>query len=455
MMKGRGSLKLRLLAAGAGSIVIALAVAGAGLLLLFERHVERRVVIELESDLRQLVSGIGRGADGALQVSSPPAEPRFLEPLSGLYWQMAIEPGRPLLRSRSLWDRALNLPADVLRDGEAHRHTVQGPNGESLLAVERSVVLPAIFGNGGIRVVVAIDRSDIHAAVRAFASDLVPSLALLALALTAAAWVQVSIGLRPLDAVRRRLGEVRAGREARLGAAFPDEVRPLAAEVDHLLEEQAKALARARARAADLAHGLKTPLTVLASSAEDLRAGGDCVMADEIATVADGMRRHVERELARARAGLASRTGTPQSVAAVVDQVIGVLRRTPRGHQLAWTNAVPDDLRVSVDAQDLAELLGNLAENAAKWAVRAVRIAGRRLGDELLVSIEDDGPGIPGAKIETALVRGGRLDESQSGSGLGLAIVGDLLDAYGGSLALNRSSLGGLHAEIRLPLHGT
>jgi signal transduction histidine kinase len=178
-------------------------------------------------------------------------------------------------------------------------------------------------------------------------------------------------------------------------------------------------------------------------------------MADEIATVADGMRRHVERELARARAGLASRAGTPQSVAAVVDQVIGVLRRTPMGHRLAWTNAVPDDLRVSVDAQDLAELLGNLAENAAKWAVRAVRIAGRRLGDELLVSIEDDGPGIPGAKIETALVRGGRLDESQSGSGLGLAIVGDLLDAYGGSLALNRSSLGGLHAEIRLPLHGT
>jgi signal transduction histidine kinase len=389
-----------------------------------------------------------------LQINRPPAEPRFLEPLSGLYWQIALEPDRPLLRSRSLWDTALNLPADVLRDAEVHRHTVQGPGGATLLAVERSVVLPAIIGDRGIRVVVAIDRSDIHAAVRAFASDLVPSLALLALALIAAAWVQVSIGLRPLDAVRRRLGEVRAGREARLGTAFPDEVRPLAAEVDHLLEEQAKALARARARAADLAHGLKTPLTVLASVAEDLRAAGDSAMADEIATVADGMRRHVECELARARAGLASRAGTPQSVAAVADQVIGVLRRTPRGHDLAWTNAVPDDLRVSVDAQDLAEILGNLTENAAKWAMRAVRIAGESQGDEILVSVDDDGPGIPEEKIETVLARGGRLDETQSGSGLGLAIVGDLLDAYGGSLALRRSSLGGLRAEIRLPLHG-
>ena len=115
---------------------------------------------------------------------------------------------------------------------------------------------------------------------------------------------------------------------------------------------------------------------------------------------------------------------------------------------------VPDDLRVSVDAQDLAEILGNLAENAAKWALRAVRIAGESQGDEILVSVDDDGPGIPEEKIETVLARGGRLDETQSGSGLGLAIVGDLLDAYGGSLALRRSSLGGLRAEIRLPLHG-
>jgi hypothetical protein len=236
-----GSLRLRLFAAGAASVALALAVAALGLLWLFERHVERRVALELESDLRQLVSGITRAGDGTLQVSRLPADPRFLEPLSGLYWQIAAPLNGAALRSRSLWDAALDLPADRLGDGELHQHRLRGPGGAVLLAVERSVMLPASLGGGHVRVAVAIDRAEIAAAARAFGADLLPALGLLALVLITAAWVQVTVGLRPLDAVRRRLGDVRAGRASRLGTAFPDEVRPLAAEVDQLLEAQEKA----------------------------------------------------------------------------------------------------------------------------------------------------------------------------------------------------------------------
>ncbi|WP_262266483.1 sensor histidine kinase [Microvirga yunnanensis] len=446
-----GSLRLRLLAVGAVSIILALAIAGFGLLLLFERHVERRMAAELGSHLNQLVSGLARAEGGTPDVGSSLAEPRFLQPLSGLYWQVTEEATGMVLRSRSLWDATLTLPSDLPAAGEVHQHTIPGPGGASLLAVERRITLPARLGGGTIRAAVAVDRAEVHAAGLAFASDLVPSLALLAAVLIAAAWVQVGVGLRPLDLVRGRLAQVRSGAADRLGADFPDEVRPLAAEVDHLLDAQEEAIARARARAADLAHGLKTPLTVLGADAEELRARGDTRLADEIETITAGMRRHVERELVRARTGLRARSGSIQPVRPVVEQVVGVLRRTPQGQKLTWEIEAADGLGVRMDAQDLAEILGNLAENAATWAAGTVRIVGQREGNAVTLRIEDDGPGVPDDRIDAVLARGGRLDETRPGTGLGLAIVGDLVEAYGGSLSLRRSALGGLLAEVRLP----
>src|SRR5664279_2607752 len=150
MTMKKGSLRLRLFAAGAVSIVLALTIAAAGLMLLFERHVERRVVLELETDLRQLVSGLTRNATGALEVSRLPAEPRFLEPLSGMYWQIVQQPAGPVLRSRSLWDSLLALPSDTLGDGDVHRHRLRGPDGTPVLTVERSVTLPDNLGGGHV-----------------------------------------------------------------------------------------------------------------------------------------------------------------------------------------------------------------------------------------------------------------------------------------------------------------
>lgn len=447
----RGSLRLRLLAAGAASILIALALAGLGLTLLFERHVERRIVVELELDLRQLIGHLGRTENGTLLLERPLADPRFEEPLSGLYWQITDGPGGAVLRSRSLWDGTLDLPTDRLRTGEVHRHTIAGPGGATLLILERHIALPQSLGGGSVRAAVAIDRGEIHVAGRAFASELVPSLAVLAAVLIAAAWVQVRVGLRPLDAIRRRLAAIRTGAAARLGTDFPDEVQPLAAEVDSLLDTQDATIERARARAADLAHGLKTPLTVLADDAQQLRARGQAEFADEIAALVEGMRRHVERELARARAGVRARGGASQPVSPIAAQVVEVMRRTPRGKQLGWHIDIPADLAVGIDAQDLAEMLGNLVENAAQWARTSVRLCGWHDSDAAGLLVEDDGPGVPDRDIETVLARGGRLDATKPGAGLGLAIVGDLVETHGGSLVLSRSPLGGLRAELRLP----
>jgi signal transduction histidine kinase len=446
----QGSLRLRLLAAGAVSIVLALTLAGFGLLLLFERHVERRMAVELASHLNQLVSSVARAPDGALEVSVPPADPRFLQPLSGLYWQITEEPNGAILRSRSLWDEKLILPPDELAHGEIHQHNLPGPGGASLLTVERKVALPASLGAGTIRAAVALDRAEVRAAGLAFGFDLVPFLAMLAAVLIAAAWIQVGVGLRPLDAMRRRLEQVRSGETERLGVAFPDEIRPLASEIDHLLDAQERAIARARTRAADLAHGLKTPLTVLSADAQELRSRGDERLADEIETITAGMRRHVERELARARTGVRAQTGPVQAVRPVILQVVEVLRRTPHGQRLAWQVKCADKVRIRMDAQDLTEILGNLAENAASWAKSAVEIHVRAEGDAVTLQVEDDGPGVPEERIDSVLARGGRLDETRPGTGLGLAIVSDLVEAHSGSLTLGRSSLGGLLAEIRL-----
>lgn len=448
----QGSLRLRLLAAGAASIVVALALAGAGLLMLFERHVERRMVAELNSYLNQVVSELTRDEDGSLDVGAPPAEPLFQQPLSGLYWQVSEEETDTVLRSRSLWDSTLELPPDSPSAFEVHEHELTGPDGASLLAVERRINLPPSLGNGAVRAVVAVDRQEIHAAGRAFAADLFPSLVLLAAVLIIAAWIQVSIGLRPLDTVRQRLAQIRSGEATRLGSVFPDEVLPLAAEVDHLLDEQERAIARARTRAADLAHGLKTPLTVLAADAKELRARGEFKLAGEIECITASMRRHLERELVRARTGVRALAAPVQPIRPVVDRVISVLQRSPRGRNLSWQVEVSDGLGVRVDEHDLLEILGNLAENAAKWAANTVRITGKQQGNTVILQVEDDGPGVPENQTSTVLARGGRLDESSPGSGLGLAIVNDLLEAHGGTISLHRSQLGGLLAEVRLPM---
>lgn len=455
----RGSLRLRLILAGAVSVLAALALAAAGLLVLFERHVERRIDQELSVHLDQLVAGLDRAPDGALVLVRPPGDPRFAVPLSGLYWQyQGQDAGQgavqgSIQRSRSLWDVELALPAEEKGDPLPHRHTVAGPGDTQLLLLERVVELRGT----PVRVAVAIDRREIDEATRAFGLDLAPYLAVLALFLMAAAVAQVSVGLRPLAAVRDGLAAIRSGRRARLGDDFPDEIRPLAGELDGLLAAREAQVESARARAGDLAHGLRTPLQVLAGDVERLQARGETEIAAEIETVALSMRRHVERELARAR--LASGRGTATAApAAVARAVVAVVSRTPAGSRLDWQVEIAEDARLAIDPDDLAEALGNLAENAARHAVAKVRFTldeapGEQGGEApglVRLAVRDDGPGIPADLIGGLTARGGRLDlAGGSGAGLGLAIVSEIAEAWGGSLLIeNRTP--GLEAALCL-----
>ena len=328
----RNSLWLRLVVGGAAAILVALTIAGIALTVLFERHVARTIAGDLDVHLRQLLAGIDVDPEGRLIVTRPPADPRFADPLSGLYWQIGDDRGQ-LLRSRSLWDTTLSLPVDEVVAGDVHHHEATGPAGARLLIAERQVRLTIASQSVPVRAAVAVDLARVTAAGTAFAKELAVALALLGLVLAAATSVQVALGLRPLDALRKGIADIRSGGSLRLPQAVPTEVLPLVEEVNALLDSQDQEIEHSRGRAADLAHGLKTPLAALAADAARLRERGESTIALDIEVVGDTMRRHVDRELARARVRGRARRGTGASteLAPLVRSLIATLSRTPSG----------------------------------------------------------------------------------------------------------------------------
>ena len=363
--------------------------------------------------------------------------------------------GDLVVRSRSLWDHVLPLPPDALQPGVMHSHDMPGPQGATLLVREQLVIYTAPSGTRAMRIAVALDRQDIALARDQFAGDMRPALILLALVLMAAAWAQVSIGLRPLEAVRRGVNAIREHRRRRLEGGFPDEVMPLVAEVNELLEAQESAIERARTRAGDLAHGLRTPLTVLSGDARKLRERGEEEIAAEIEELALSMQRHIDRELARTRTAQQAAQGKLSAeLGPVVDRLITALRRTPRGEALAWSLDIPEGLVVTAEAADLAEIAGILIDNAVKWATASVHVTACRDDEVVTLAVRDDGKGVPDEMLAALGRRGARLDEQIPGTGLGLAIAREILEAYGGELELANDPEGGIRATARLPTAG-
>lgn len=441
------SLRGRLLGAGAIAVLVALMLAAAGLAQLFGTHVERRAEAELSVYLDQVVAGLAAD-NGSLKLANAPADPRFSRPYGGLYWQ--IRARDQLLRSRSLWDTELTLPDDTLLDGEAHRHRMDGPEGSTLLALERSVALPPGLGGGRVRAVVALDAGDLAAAKRAFVTDMAPYLGLLVVVLIAAQWAQVTVGLSPLHTIGQRIARLRMDRAARMGSDWPSEVQPLAAELDELLGAREAEVDKARARAGDLAHGLKTPLQALLGEAGRLRQKGESTAADSIEEVATAMRAHVDRELARTRSAMRAATSRADA-ALVVQRVVAVLQKTPDGRRLRWDLDLPVGPMLAIDEADLAEALGALAENAARHGVLAVAISVAFADHQAVICITDDGPGLPPDRIAAMTQRGVRADQSGPGTGLGLSIAAEIADGAGGRLALQNTDTG-LSACLHLPI---
>jgi signal transduction histidine kinase len=443
------SIRFRLWLAATISILVALAIAGVGLRYLFELNVERRVVSELTVDLNDLIGATNFAADGRLSVQATLADPRFAIPFSGHYWQVQDTGSGSLVRSRSLWDATLALP-DRATSGELREiKEFKGPQGELTIAVERSII---DAGGRSFRAIVAEDHQTVNESVDGYVRDLAPALILLAIALMAAFFIQITVGLAPLETLRVSVSNVIGQRTVRLEVAAPSEVQPLADEINRLLDAQEKALVRARSRATDLAHGLKTPLQVLSADIRALRKKGETELADEIEKSAAAIRRHVERELARARLAPGVSGKASCRVSEVAAGVIAVVSRTPSGKQLGFRMDVAEDLAAPIDEGDLSEILGNLVENAARYAKSSVRVDASTTRDGVIVTVADDGPGIPDTDRESALSRGVQLDSKGGGSGLGLAIVSDIVEAYGGRLAMANADPG-LVVTISLPRH--
>jgi signal transduction histidine kinase len=443
------SLRLRLLIAAAISITAALTLAGLGINLLFERYVERRVERELQGHLIQLAAGIEVDADGNIAVTRDLADPRFSQPLSGLYWQVDAD-GKDVARSRSLWDERLAVPTPPTAPEDVHIHVFPGPEGVELFSQGRLIIVDVNEKKQPLVLTVGLDRREITETVASFSRDLLLSLVLLGAALIAAAWLQVSIGLRPLEIIRGRLEAVRGGAAKRLEGDFPVEVQTLADEVNGLLAAQEQQLVKARRRAGDLAHGLKTPITILGSIARDLRRSGSDRAASDVEEQAAVLGLHVERELARAR--MATGHGRVQApLKPALERLTAAMKRLPGGERLAWDISGAEAGTVPMEGSDLTELLGNLLDNARKWAKSRIVVSTRGDESELSLLVEDDGPGVPADNLAHIAEPGRRLDENPQGSGLGLAIVTDIANAYGLRLTFGKSPLGGLATTVTFP----
>ena len=449
----KGSLRLRLLAGTLAWMLATIVLAGWGLRALFQQHIAQQLQEQLALQLDHLSGAVDWQPGGRVSVSHPGADGRMEQPLSGLYWQidrLGDQPQAAVARSRSLWDQRLTLPAapnafPVQGHGTLQLHDAQG---HTLLAVARTLQLPEDDAPP-LRLVVAGDQALLAEPLKSFTRMLSLALVMLGLGLAAAVALQLQLTLRPLKLLRQRLAAVRGGSAAQLAGPFPQELEPLVAEFNHVLLENASMVQSARTQAGNLAHAVHTPRSILANAAAQEGTPLAQLVQEQVAAA----RRQVDYHLARARAAAAVRaTGL---VTPVLEPLRALLRTMTRLHDerdLSFELAPQaQDLAFRGEAQDLYELLGNLIDNAGKWARTRVVVDVRREGGQLCFTVDDDGPGIPEDERQRMFERGVQLDERRPGSGLGLDIVRALTDSYGGSVQALPSPLGGARLRLCLP----
>ena len=424
-----GSIRARMLAWSAGLTLGALVVAWVALSAVLADFVNRRLEAELTAAARGVMAAAGWDEAGAFGVVPPPSDARFDRPLSGWYWQVS-DGAAVLARSPSL------VTGNLGADGAGRT----GPDGAALVAHVAGFTAP---GDGRrLTVTVTLPEAEAAAELAAIRRPLTLALVLLGAALMAAQGLAVRAGLVDLTRFARAVAAVRDGRAGTLPSAQAAELRPLSDELTRLIAANAAQVERARAHAGDLAHALKTPLAVLANRA-----------APEDAALIDRMDRIIRWHLKRARAAAAGLDPTAHAaVAPVLEDVALVLtpeaRRRGVTLEIAAHGGAPE---FRGDAEDLAEIIGALAENAVKWATSAVRLSAAPCPGGLRLTVADDGPGIPEADRTRLLTRGARLDDSMPGHGLGLAIATDRVVAYGGRLELSEAEGGGLEVAVILP----
>lgn len=451
----RPSLVRRLVFLAAGWSLAALLASALVMVLLFQQSGLRRFDQNLAELIDNLVAGSTIKSDGS--VAAPAlTDLRALRAYSGKYWQIAqpSEGGglRILVRSRSLWDSELRGPANLVsrlaaKPGAPVSFDARGPLSEPLRARASQVKLP----NSRVPLIFMVgeDRRDLDRDIRSFTTATATVLLLLGAGLVGAVVIQVRVGLTPLFALRREIAEVRRGKSDQILGSYPTELTPLAEELNALMAHNQDIVERQRTHVGNLAHALKTPLSVLLAEA-DLQPGS---LASIVTRQAKAMRLQVDHHLRRARAAArAQGLGERTSVAEVLDELSRTLGRIYAAKPMTIDWDADEDLFFLGERQDLLELAGNAMENACKWGASNVRVRAQAESDEqLTLTIEDDGPGLAPDQRAAVLARGARLDETAPGSGLGLSIMDDLIRSYGGALSLGDSRLGGLMVTLNLP----
>lgn len=447
------SLRLRLLFGAALWIAAALLVTGAVIAYLFTASVERTVRTDLSANLSRLVALVDPRSSQAPALSEPPSDARYDIPLSGVYWQIEDVSRNKTLRSRSLWDFVIDTGVAPTAGGGEQFVATAGPGGQSLSALTMLTRFKTDAGERTYRITVAQDRAILNESIARFGKDLAIALAVLGIALVAAAFAQVWLGLRPLGKLRGDIEAIRHGAGDKVEESYPSEVLPLVGEVNELLASQQRSVEFARARASDLAHGLKTPLAVLSSVADALREKGDAGNADVVDELTGEMAQRIDYQLRLSRLRHRTRMHVlSASLNDVVSRAVSVLRRTREGERLEWTIDIEDGLALDIDGNDLIELVGVLLENAAKWAKTMVQVEARRNGRVAEIRIGEDGPGLDPMDLQRVGVRGRRLDESSPGTGLGLGIAREIVALNNGSIRFASAPAGGLLAIVALPL---
>jgi signal transduction histidine kinase len=452
------SLALRLFLSATAWAVVILLITGIVLSSLYRQAVERAFDRRLGVYLRTLVADVASPDETADKFPQSLGEPLFELPLSGWYWQVTrTDPGKNDVRaSRSLWDgglphlQDLGIAASVSGSREGY---VPGPEDQRLRLVERNIDLG---DEGHYLVAVAGDAAEIAEETRSFDQALVLTFSILAAVLLLTTMFQVRFGLAPLKRISDSLAAIRSGSAERLAGKFPEEIAPLARETNALIDANKEIVERARTHVGNLAHALKTPLSVMVNEAT---ARGRDPFALKVLEQADIMRDQVARHLERAR--LAARLTVVGSVTDVPEVVTALARTMEKIHReknIAIEVHADEQARFRGERPDLEEMIGNLVDNACKWASSRVMIeVVTERPDPVSASqivrivVDDDGRGLSPSEREQVAKRGRRLDETKPGSGLGLSIVVELAGLYGGGLTLGTAPIGGLRAELVLP----
>lgn len=428
-------------------MAIGLVVAGFILTSLYSKSVRDAFDQQLEAYANALIGALStqlseRGEAVSLSPPENIGEARFLEPLSGWYWQIGESQDSVLFTSDSLIGSNLDFveaESSVQRDNDH-----QGPGGESIRQLQRSYGL-----SNGKNLVIAVtgNVTELNQSIADFRSNLMVTFVVFAAFLTMAIYLQIRLGLRPLERISRALRDVQAGRSQKIVGAFPSEILPVVDEINGLIVANRGVVERARTHVGNLAHALKTPLSVIANEADGTGVK-DKKISEQVTIARDQVNHYLTR--ARSAAGLVA-VGTATPIKPVVESLVRAMEKIYQDKNLAITAQI-DDITFRGEKQDLEEVVGNLIDNASKWSATSVAVRAQKISKvQWILTVEDDGPGMTAEQCKQALKRGKRLDETVAGSGLGLSIVVETANLYTGNMKLERSELGGLKAQLTLP----